>query len=342
MKILLLKLEEFSQKNLKVVSNSHLGSRVNLKKKNRLIKMQGKRMHLFRHGLFDTVFLHPFQKKFIVKFLNDFEYYLEKFSKNRTKKNSVVLKEKEDGADQNGEVIDQNGTENKLFAQELTLESFVEQNKQDIYKNFLTKIKRQLAPFDTFYSEKKDDRSVPYQSVPQKNENPFNSPMTRVVRPDHSDAWLSLKNKEVPMVQCQNESIFEEASGIYPVKIKGIVQKRIKKIYKGIEKKNYPELDFLAQDTEFLFITLNAKDLISRILFFFWEFILDFSNLEIDKSFLRKMMQKIQNRREIFYQCIKEIGQGNIKSLLICRAIRRNSETFRRYRFEQKSYLFEC
>lgn len=299
-------LEEFDLKNSNITSNSHLRNIILGKRKTKGLKLQSKKQEFFRHQEFDTVFWHPNQKQFLYNFLNYFENYIEDFIK--IKKSKKQNKSSQDSS--NLETI------NKISKEKTQLQEFVETNKNEIYKVFINKFKQELSPFKYFYSKKKEDKSVPYQSIPTKEDisnNLYfvNNPL-RLIKQSSKGEWASVKNKEVIMVECQNEKIFEKGKSVIPVSINGLVSKREKKIYKGIEKKNYPQFSFLLHESDFLFISLSMNDLMIRIILYFWEFIMDFEKILMDVKFLKQILGKIKDKKKLFLDSIIFICKSKI------------------------------
>jgi len=304
-------LEEYDLRNSKVVSNSHLRNR-GTKKKSKNLKLSDEKIHFFRHEAFDTVFLNPSQEQFVVTYLNYFETFLKDFmieSNKKSRKNSRKSRKNSKKQEINGDAKEPN----KQIPDYLKIEKFIETHKKILYKRLLIEIKKELTPFDKFYSRRRKNQSIPYGSIPKRNElyqNLGYEVPERLIGTNKENEWESIKRKEVVMVECQNESIFDNSKKVMPVSIKGKVSKRQKVTYKGVDKKNYPKFGFLAHESEFLLISLNMNDLLMRTIFFFWEFIIDFKNLEMDEKFLKNICKKMKSLREIFTSLVKQLAQG--------------------------------
>jgi hypothetical protein len=295
-------LEEYDLRNSKVVSNSHLRNR-GRKKKVKNLKLMKNKINFFRHEAFDTVFWNPAQEEFIINFLNYFEDFLKDFVIDKNRKSRKGSK-----------IENIKNNHNKQETPDMILiNKFINTHKKTIFKRLLRQIKQELAPFSKFYSDKKKNYSIPYGSIPNKNELRNNIDYDiphRLINSDQKSEWESIKRKEVLLVECENERIFDNSKKVIPVSIKGVVSKRQKVTYKGVDKKNYPKFGFLAQESEFLLISLNMNDLLIRIIFFFWEFIMDFKNLEMDQKFLNNILRKTPNLKFTFRNIVTKLAEG--------------------------------
>lgn len=312
MQILFMMLEDFSLRNSKVVSNAHLRTLSGKRQKNN-VKLSTDPVHFFRHEKFDTVFWNPTQKQFVSNFLNYFENYLEDFLKEKSKnKRSRKNSSKENHSHS------KRPSQSTLNGPKSLLSLVLEKHKKSLNKLFIKKLKSRLTPFSQFYAKKRKDRSVPYGSIVHAQEEaPFMSETLpkRTISEKQTGEWESLRKKEVLMVECRDESIFETTGRVLPVSIRGTVSKREKKIYKGVEKKNYPQFEFLAHETEFLLISLDIHDLVTRTLLFFWEFIVEFG-IQVDADFLGEILAKVDDKEELFRETAQEWIQSTCSRLL--------------------------
>jgi hypothetical protein len=287
--LLHLELQNYTSFISKVVSNSYLQSSTSLKKKAVKAKSSSKIESFYNHSFFKKVFLHPFQKQFIQKFLNFFDKYLDDFSnrKNSYKEEPKAAVDSPMSLQEILQIGNSFTTETSVWNSNTLQEIqkyvstllYIHQDK--VYKRVVSKMKEQRKPFEKFYSQETKPQKISLEKALKQNILRYEG--------SNTESLNEILSKNILSVFCQNESIFDKKKNVLPISINGVIEKRIKQELKGVTKKVFEEFNFFQYGEEFLILKIDMKDFISRVLFFFRDFVLDYQQFYFDSKFISEI-----------------------------------------------------